>query len=134
MKFYVSVTTSSFHFIYAYFISLIHDLKKSLCFFFPLRKLCSQNYFLTQHFVCARSLLPAFILTVPSFCLPHVCPVYLCIANCRSSLMIGICHGVNLPLTATLTLHSMIRYVVFSAILSICNYDFYCCCCHRCCS
>lgn len=133
MKFYVSVTTSSLHFIYAYFISLIHDLKKSLCFFFPPSKTLFLELFLNSTF-CVSTFTVTCLYPYGSFLLPPSRVPSLCIANCRSSLMIEICHGVNSPLTATLTLHSMIWYVVFSAILSICNYDFYCCCCHRCCS
>lgn len=65
----------------------------------------------------------------PSFYLPHICSVCLCITNCCSSLMIEICHGTSLPLVVTLTSHPTIQCLVFLAILNICNYDCCCCCC-----
>lgn len=63
---YSMARSPSLYFIYAYFISLIYDLKK--CLYFFLQKSVLGLIFSIQRFVWLCSLMPAFIFTCP--CLP----------------------------------------------------------------
>lgn len=115
-EFYISMILSpSLYFIYAYFISLIYDLKK--CLYFFLQKVTVLGIIFLSSMFCESVLTDSCLYLCQScFHFPPACSVCLCIPNCCSSLTIELFHGMNLPLIATLTSCPMLQYVVSSII------------------
>lgn len=123
-EFYIAmIISSSLYLLYAYFISLIYDLKK--CLYFFLQKVTVLEItFLSSMFCESVFTDTSFIFASPAFHFPQASSVWLCIPNGCSSLTTELFHGMNLPLIATLTSCPMLQYVVSSIIWTFCNYDF----------